>query len=290
MSLATRWLVDPVEADSGFSMVAWLAAELPAISAQYARAFARTDPGLNDAMNAVYGVMQGIASGQGTDEQDNGSYIEQAQTVLADAVARLALLIPDMVYYFDIPVRARIIEEINICTSIAASRDQEGQPAMTRSQFDGCMGALLLLAEQETRTLELSGNMDGPFTSEAMRRELGIPPWQRVNYGVGYLLERYSGSCQQPATPLPNPLEWAVLATAMTWLAEHSPGFFYTEENEVRVSRMRGIGEQLMLDLGAQSTCVATSDAGSNDMISRSTQEYEKALRERNQGIQRAEQ
>jgi len=290
LSLTASWLVGPAEEDREFSMPAWLATELPAISAQYASAFARTDPGLNDTMNAVYGVLQDIVSGLGSDEQDNGSYIEQAQTVLADAVARLALLIPDMVYYFDIPIRARIIEEINICISIAASHDQEDQPDMTRSQFDGCMDVLVRLAEQETRTLELSGNMDGPFTFDAMRRELGVPPWQRVNYGVGYLLERYSGNCQRPAIPLPNPLEWAVLATAMTWLAEHSPGFFYTEENEARVSRMRSIGEQLMLDLAAQSACVAAADAGGNDMISRATQEYEKALRELNQGISRAEQ
>jgi hypothetical protein len=290
LSLATGWLVNPVEEDSGFSMAAWLLAELPAISAQYARAFARTDPALNDAVSAVYGVLQGIVVGQDAEQQDSRSHVEKAQTVLADAVARLTLLIPDMVYYFDIPLRSRIIEEIDICISIAASRDLEGQPAMTRAQFDGCMEALLQLAEHETRTLELSGNINGPFTRDALRRELSVPPWQRVNYGVGYLLERYSGSCQRPATPLPNPLEWAVLATTMTWLAENSPEFFYSEENEVRVSRMRSIGEQLMLDLAAQSACVAAADAGSNDMISRSTREYEQALRELDQGITLAEQ
>ncbi len=290
VSLATKWLEEPAGQEIEFSPAAWLVDALPDISAQYAQAFARTDPGLNDAMGAVYGILQGIVSGEGTGDESADPFTEQAQTILADAVARLALLIPDMVYYFDIPVRSKIIEEINICTSIAASNDEDGQPAMTRSQFDGCMEALVQLAERETRTLELSGNMAGPFTQDALRRELGIPAWQRVNYGVGYLLDRYPGTCQQPAAPLPNPLEWAVLATTMTWLAEHSPGFFNSEENESRVARMRTIGEQLMLNLAGQSTCLATEQDGNNDMISRTTRDYEQALRDLNQGIRLAEQ
>jgi len=286
LALATRWLADPTSPRDELSLADWLVEVLPAISVQYAQAFARTDPGLNEAMGAVYGVLQQIV--RPTDE-DTGQFVEKAQTILADAVARMALLIPDMVYYFDIPVRSRIIEEIDICISIAASIDEEGQSTMSRSQFDGCMEALVQLAEQETRTLELSGNMRGPFTLDALRRELSVPAWQRVNYGVGYLLERYPGSCQRPATPLPNPLEWAVLATTMTWLAEHSPSFFNSEENEARVSRMRGIGEQLMLSLASQSTCLATAQDGNNDMISRTTRDYEQALRDLNQGISGAE-
>ncbi len=286
LALATQWLEEPVAQPGEFSLAAWLIESLPAISAQYAQAFARTDPGLNDALGAVYGVLQRIVD---TSNERNGPFVAQAQTILADAVARLALLIPDMVYYFDIPVRSKIIEEINICTSIAASSDEDGQPAMSRSQFDGCMEALVQLAEQESRTLELSGNMDGPFTLDALRRELSVPAWQRINYGVGYLLDRYPGSCQQPATPLPNPLEWAVLATTMTWLAEHSPGFFNSEKNEARVARMRNIGEQLILSLAGQSTCLATAQDGNNDMISRTMRDYEQALRDLDQGIRTAE-
>lgn len=286
LALVNSWLQERDAAEAESSLAAWLVESLPAISAQYARAFARTDPGLNDAMGAVYGVLQGFV---GTEDDDTGQFIEQAQTILADAVARLALLIPDMVYYFDIPVRSKIIEEINICISIAASHDKADQPAMSRNQFDGCMEALVQLAEQETRTLELSGNMNGPFTLDALRRELSVPAWQRINYGIGYLLDRYPGTCQQPATPLPNPLEWAVLATTMTWLAEHSPGFFDSEENEARVARMRNIGEQLILSLTGQSTCLATAQNGNNDMISRTTRDYEQALRDLDQGIRGAE-
>lgn len=289
VALAAGWLDGPTGIEDEFSLAAWLVEELPVISAQYASAFADTDQGLNDAVAAVYEVLQVVVNSPVSEGGDTGPGHAGLRTMLSDAVAQLALLVPDMVYYFDVPVRGRIIEDVDICISIAANRDDDGQPSMSRSQFDGCMEALLQLADTEIRTLELSGNMNGPFTDEALRRELSVPPWQRINYGVGYLLERYSSACPKPDAALPNPLEWAVLATTMTWLAEHAPGFFHSEENESRVSRMRTIGELLMLELKEQSNCLAAEASGDNDMVSRITRDYEQALRELNQGIRRAE-
>ncbi len=212
-----------------------------------------------------------------------------SRAILADAAAQLALMIPDMGYYFDAPVRARIAEEINICISISVSRDENGGRAMVRRQFDGCMETLLGLAETETRLAELSGNMNGPFTVDTLRRELSVTPWQRINYGIGYLHDRYSIECQPPARPLPNPLEWAVLATTMTWFAEQSPEFAMTPENEARLTKMRDIGEQMILELASQTECVAGSGSTITDPVSRSMTEYELALRELNQGIKKAE-
>jgi hypothetical protein len=215
--------------------------------------------------------------------------VKTARAALADAVAQLALLIPDMGYYFDTPVRARIVREINACMSVAASVDDAGKPTMTRMQFDVCMEKLLQLADQDTRLAELSGDMNGPFTTETLRRELSVTPWQRINYGIGYLNEHYSTACKPPASALPNPLEWAVLANTVTWFAEHSPEFFNSPENESRLTRLRSIGNQLIQALAEQSECLAANTTAINEPVKRVITDYELALRELDLGIQNAE-
>jgi len=314
LSITSRLLELPVNVAESLTLVDWLVTELPAISAHYAVDFARVDPRLNAAMAAAYEVLLKIASSRAshavdTDLAENETVrdetvddetarrntviqhvdIRASRAVLADAVAQLDLLIPDMGYYFDTPVRARIVEEINICISIAASLDDNGVATMTRRQFDACMETLLQLADQETRLAELSGNMNGPFTIDTLRRELNVTPWQRINYAIGYLHERYSTVCKPPAKPLPNPLEWAVLATIMTWFAENSPEFIDTPENEARLTKMRNIGEQLILGLAEQTGCLASTGTGINDPVSRGMTDYELALRELHLGVKKAE-
>ncbi|MGD9021347.1 MAG: hypothetical protein PVF46_06080, partial [Lysobacterales bacterium] len=288
LSLTSGWLEDAASETGELPLVHWMHAELPAISTRYAKAFARVDPGLDAAMAAAYRVLQDIVSSRGATGEPAGLNIEASRTILADAVATLALQIPDMVYYFDTPVRSRIIEQVNACIGIVANLDEEGQPAPSRTQFDGCLEGMLQLADEDIRNPELSGNVEGPFTEDALRRELGIPPWQRINYGVGYLQERFADDCQAPAAALPNPLEWSVLATTMAWLAENAPGYFLNRENEARIARMRGIGERLVLGIRGQAECRAASRGG--DMISRVMRDYEQALRDLDQGIERAEQ
>ena len=272
-----------------FPLVDWLVDELPAISAHYAVDFAKVDPRLNTSMSSAYDVLLKIF---GSNENIAGNEVidvEELRLVLADAVAQLALLIPDMGYYFDTPVRARIVSEISECTSVAASLDDNLDPAMTRRQFDACMDTLLRLAQRETRLTELSGDMNGPFTIDALRRELSVTPWQRINYGVGYLHENYLTVCHPPAGALPNPLEWAVLATTMTWFAEYFPGYFKTPENEFRLSEMRSIGELLITGLAEQTGCLAAVGTSINDPVSRTMTDYELALRELDLGIENAE-
>lgn len=334
LAITSRLLERPIEAGSTYSLVEWLVAELPAISAHFAVGFARIDPRLNAAMAAAYEVLLDISSSYhstldidsaaenvpttsddpvtandtvaesdsgGSDESVSAGDIagadpviatmdvKTARAALADAVAQLALLIPDMGYYFDTPVRARIVREINICMSIAASVDNAGKPTMTRIQFDDCMEKLLQLADQETRLAELSGDMNGPFTIETLRRELSVTPWQRINYGIGYLNEHYSTDCKPPASALPNPLEWAVLANTVTWFAVHSPEFFNSPENESRLTRLRSIGDQLIQALAEQSECLAANTTAINEPVKRVITDYELALRELDLGIQNAE-
>ena len=170
-------------------------------------------------MASAYRVLQDIVGSRDAEDGAAGLNVEASRTVLADAVATLALQIPDMVYYFDTPVRSSIIEQVSTCLSLVASADEEGQPTMSRTQFDGCLEGMVQLADTAIRNPELAGNVDGPFTDDALRPELGIPPWQRINYGAGYLQQRFADGCQAPAAALPNPLEWSVLANTMAWLA-----------------------------------------------------------------------
>ncbi|MCP4044462.1 MAG: hypothetical protein GY732_00555 [Gammaproteobacteria bacterium] len=248
------------------------------------------DATIDDSVGSDPVVGDSVAQAPVADDPDIFvSDIEVSRGLLAKAAAQLSLLIPDMGYYFETPVRARIVEEIDICISIGASLDDDGASAMTRRQFDACMETMLQLAEEETRLAELSGNMDGPFSTDSLRRELNVTPWQRINYVIGFLHDRYSVDCQPPVEPLPNPLEWAVLATTMTWFAQNSPEFVNTLENEARVTKMRSIGEQLVLGLSEQSACFANAGPGVNDPVSRAMTDYELALRELDLGIEQAE-
>lgn len=265
-------------------LVVWLVAELPAVSAHYARGFASVDPRLNAVMAIVYGVVHGLSQ-PATETVDIGVH----KAALADAVAQLSLMIPDMSYYFDAPVRMPIERQIQQCIDLATSQDEAGLSTMTRRQFDNCMETLSQLAERETRTAELSGNIRGPFTTEALNRELSVLPWQRLNYAIGYLHQHRTTTCRIPEEALPNPLEWAVLVNVMVWLAENFPDFFNSPENESRLARVHSMGEQLTLDLVEQADCFAGEEAGNNDLITWALTNHELALRKLNTGMAAAE-
>lgn len=316
LSITFKLLKLPDIEQDTFSLVDWLVTELPAISAHYSANFASVDPHLNTVIASTYNVLVTISGFQAVDpaSQETGGEeslddsagtepvnetvenpadyaadIKEARLTLADAVAQLVLLIPDMAYYFDTPVRARIDREMDACISMAAKADENGASVMKRRQYDSCMQTILQMADRESRLAELSGDMNGPFTAETLRRETSVAPWQRVNYAIGFIEEHFSTQCLPPANVLPNPLEWAVLANTMSWFAEHSPEFFETTENENRIARMRSIGEEIIQAMMEQSECLATSGTGINDVVSRIMTEYEIALRELNSGIRSAE-
>lgn len=265
-------------------MAAMLSDLLPRISNNFARQFADVDSRINAAMAAAYDVVQNIRGGSPGLER-----IGELNGELADAVAQVVLMIPDMDYYFGQPVRARVAEEIDICISIAAAKNREGQQTLTREQFDRCMQAMVDLVSREARSSELSGDADGPFGTEHLARELALPPWQRINYVLGYMHERFSAMCQMPPEPLPNPLEWATLATLMSWFAERAPVYFQTPANEARVIEMRRNGLDLLRELSRQADCFTGAGGGMNDPVSRGMQDYDSALLELVHGVREAE-
>ncbi len=261
-----------------------LAELIPQLSNTFARGFSDTDPRINAILAAAFDIVQNLQIGSLNAVKKTYLYRE-----LADAVAQLVLMIPDMNFYFDQPVRKRITEEIDICTSIVAATVPEGETSLSRKQFDRCLESLVDLSENTVRRAELAGDPDGPFGAEQLRRELQLTPWQRINYALGYLHERFATDCQFPEEPLANPLEWAVLATSLAWFAEQSPVYFQTPANEALVVRMRQQGMELLQTMEQQAECFSSAGKGINDPLRRSLFGYRRALEALAVGINEAE-
>jgi hypothetical protein len=257
---------------------------LPRFSNVFARNFSDVDPRINTNLAAAFDIVQNLMAGQ-----LDPTRLTALRQELSDAVAQLVLLAPDMGFYFDQPVRRRIAEEIDICTSIAANSNPDGSSALTREQFDGCLAGIVRLAGEEALSAELAGDPDGPFGSEQLRRELELPPWQRINYLLGYLHDRHPTACQAPVQSLPNPLEWSVLATLMTWFAQQAPVYFQTPENETLIVQMRQQGMALLHALEQQVDCISGAGGGLDDPVSRSVADYRTSLDVLVAGIRKAE-
>ena len=257
-----------------------LAELLPQLSSAFARGFSDTDPRINAILAAAFDIVQSLQHGS-----PNAARKTYLQRELADAVAQLVLMIPDMNFYFDQPVRKRITEEIDICTSFAATAGPDDETSLSRRQFDRCLAGLADLSENIVQSAELAGDPDGPFGAEQLRRELQLTPWQRINYALGYLHERYTTDCQLPEEPLLNPLEWSALATSLTWFAQQSPVYFQTPDNEALVVRMRQQGMELLQAMEQQVACFSSSGNGISDPVRRSLFGYRRALESLAAGI-----
>ncbi|MEJ8568990.1 hypothetical protein [Elongatibacter sediminis] len=257
---------------------------LPRLSATLSRQFNDIDPRFNANIAAAFDVAQELADGELPADRMSG-----LQEELADAVAQLVLMASDLAFYFDQPVRQRISEEIDICISVAAARGSDGRPTFTRHQFDGCLQSMVDMVDSQLRSSELAGEPSGPYGTEQLRRELELMPWQRINYLLGYLHELAPATCPLPDQPLPNPLEWAVFASLVTWFADVEPVFLQTPGNEALVNRMEQQGRRLMRAMSRQVDCISGSGAGINDPVSESLAEYRAALDELVRGIRNAE-
>jgi hypothetical protein len=257
---------------------------LPVLSDAYAGAFSEVDPRINASLAAAFDIAQYL---QGTN-RDRQRMLD-LRSAMADAVAQMVLLIPDMGFYFDQPVRNRIVGQVESCISFIADKDESGRPTLTREQYDDCLSDLVELSGEMAREAELAGDPDGPYGVEQMRRELLMTPWQRINYTLGYLHEQEAGSCEPPGDPLPNPLEWSTLATVFSWFARQSPVYFQTPENEELLREMRAQGLELTESLLMQVDCISGVGAGVNDPVVRSLADYRRALESLIAGLREAE-
>ncbi|HLF30662.1 MAG TPA: hypothetical protein VI566_06485 [Xanthomonadales bacterium] len=274
--------VGNADADSPLPQV--LAEFLPRLSAVMARNFAEVDTRFNGHLATGFELVQEIGS-----DDPGPARVAELREQLADAVGELVMLVPEMAFYFDQPVRRRISQEIDICISVAAMRDENGQPELSRQQYDSCMESLVRLADTVVRRAELAGDPDGPFGPDQLKRELEMTPWQRINYAIGYLHKRSPHTCPLPDQPLPNPLEWSALATLMTWFSVQSPVYFQTPENQALIVRLRQQGLELLRTLAQQVDCISGAGAGFNDLVSVSSQQYRQALLNLIGGVREAE-
>jgi hypothetical protein len=257
---------------------------LPRLSNAFAGEFSEVDPRINASMAAVFDVVQYLRS-----EQQDPNRLMALRRGIGDAIAQFVLLVPEMDYYFDQPVRRRITEEINVCISIASSDDQQGVAKLSREQFDGCLESLVEMSAVLVSREELAGDPDGPFAADQLRRELRMPPWQRINFSLGYLHERFPTGCEAPAQPLPNPLEWSSLASMISWFARQAPVYFQTPESEALVVRMRQQGLELLRNMAQQVDCISGAGSGIHDPVSRSLADYRIALNDLVAGIRKVE-
>jgi hypothetical protein len=268
-----------VDYETAAPVALWLAEQLPAISATYARAFAEVDPRLNSAVAAAFDIARSLPladSGPGLGDE------------VADAVAQLALLMPDIDYYFDLPIRDSIVVNVDACVGLMAQPEDSDPGAMSRDLFDDCIEGLVRMAETDTRSPALSGGLQGPFGPSQLRREASVTPVQRINFGLGYLADRHAGVCALPGQPLPNPLEWSSLATLLSWFAEQMPVYFQTPENEARLERMRRIGSQLIDATASQAACYSDAGTAATDAVSRLLADYDVTLKRFSESLRQA--
>jgi hypothetical protein len=257
---------------------------LPILSNAFAADFAAVDPRLNGSLASVFDAAQYLQTA--TPEP---SRLASLRGRIANEVAQLVLLIPDIGYYFDQPVRRAIAEEVNICISIAADRDEQGRTTMGREQFDACLESLSNILSQQLSRAELAGDPDGPFGTEHLRRELLLTPWQRINYVLGYLHSDGVAGCEMPPQPLPNPLEWASIANLVVWFAQQSPVYFQTPQNEALLIDLRQQGQVLMQSWTQQVDCLSGAGTGLNDPVSRGMAGYRSALEALVAGLREAD-
>jgi len=262
----------------------FLAELLPRLSNTFSGEFSAVDPRINATLAAVFDAVQYFQSGQPDPDR-----LASLRRNIGDATAQIVLMVPELNYYFDQPVRRRITEEINICTSIATNIDAFGAVNLTREQFDGCLASLVEMSEKLVSKEELAGDPDGPFGADQLRRELMMPPWQRINFSLGYMHERFTTACEMPAESIPNPLEWSGLATLIAWFARQAPVYFQTPENEALVAQMRQQGLDFLEDMAQQVDCISGQGGGINDPVARSLVDYRVALQELVAGIREAE-
>jgi hypothetical protein len=259
------------------SRLPWFLSELlPRLSIVFATEFSEVDPRINSSLAAVFDAVQYLKG----DEVEPDRFTSLRQDI-GDAVAQFVLLIPEMNYYFDQPVRKRISDRMSECTGIAGSGDRE--------PFDDCLESLVEMSGSLLSREELAGDPDGPFGADQLRRELVMPPWQRINFSLGYLHERFPTGCELPEQPLPNPLEWSALATMFAWIARQSPVYFQTPENEALLVQMRQQGLELLQNITQQVDCISGTGAGINDPVRRGLADYRIALEDLVAGIREAE-
>ncbi len=161
----------------------------------------------------------------------------------------------DLQGYLQQPARAGANEDLQICMDISQSQGQYPMEPITREQFSRCLSGFAGWGLELARSAELAGRGSGPFEPGNLSRELGLNQWQRINYWIGYVDNRYSAGCGPFDETLVNPLEWALAANAYAWFAERWPAYASANDELVEVDRLMSRGVSVLENLRRMDQC-----------------------------------
>ncbi len=161
---------------------------------------------------------------------------------LASLTAAYTLDSRDLEGYLSQPVRDSIEKDLLVCFEISRTGGPLPQAPISAAQFERCLDAVVDWAVEQARQPELAGRAAGPYEAEALNRELGLSPWQRINYWIGFLGSQVSDDCGLEGDSVVNPFEWSVAARAYTWLADRWPAYFASADRSAQVDSMVAAG------------------------------------------------
>ena len=258
---------------------------LPALSSAFSPEFSRVEPRIGAALATVFDAVQYFNTGQTSPER-----LRILLSGTADVVAQWVLLIPDMSYYFDQPIRGPVGSAIADCIAAAArAAAGAGEASLSPEAAERCVAGIAESAVTNVRSTELAGDPDGPFGTEQLLRELQLASWQRVNYVLGYLQEEVAPACRLPDEALPNPLEWTNLVAVLDRFARSAPYRFREDGNRAMIASLREQGEDLLAALAGQADCISGTGAGAVDPVLHGLAEYREALGQLVAGLREAE-
>ncbi len=195
---------------------------------------------------------------------------DAAISELTDAYFRLALLVPDASFYLDQPVRDRLTDVVEECLP---------NPGLVgplpRNSFEQCSERLIKALEEGLDSQELVGGA-GPFAPEFLRREAGLLSWQRARYLDGHLNWELGAGCE--LTERANPLEWSILAQALSSWVPQRPVFFGAKRWQSAVAEVIDEIEAQSAAQRAWLDCLTGQGGQRIDPISRLLTQHERAL------------
>ncbi|MEM1089489.1 MAG: hypothetical protein AAGI67_03815 [Pseudomonadota bacterium] len=186
----------------------------------------------------------------------------------------------DLDGYLAQPVRGALNEELSICLDLGQQSGQYPIEPITREQYAGCLDSLGRWGIELAQQPELAGDSSGPFEPGTVTRELALSQWQRINYWVGYLNNRFDAQCGPFDETLVNPLEWSLAVAAYAWFAESWPAYFQALRPLEEIDRLMTRGAAVLETLRRLDQCRRFGETPGRSALRLSMESYATAMDE----------
>ncbi len=196
---------------------------------------------------------------------------DQAIEELTDAYFQLTFGVADAAFYLDQPVRDRLTDLVADCLP-----DPLLVGPLPVGSIQECPERLVAALNDALDSEELVGGT-GPFAPEFLRREADLLSWQRWRYLDGHLNWQLQASCEPPVRS--NPLEWSILAEALSSWITQRPIVFQTERWQSSFAEMIETIESQASAQRAWLDCVAGQGGQRVDPVTRLFALHNRALR-----------